>query len=90
MIEKKIVVTLEHGFHIRPAKQFVNVAGSFQSEIKFCKNDQIVDGKSMLSLMMLAVDQGEEVTLSAEGEDEHEAIEALAQLLLQKDQGDSL
>lgn len=83
MIEKKWVVNLEQGFHIRPANQFVQLAQTFQSEITVDKDGQRADGKSILGLMALAIDQGEEITLIAEGADEQEAMDSLTSFLIE-------
>lgn len=81
MVEKKIVVGLEQGVHIRPAKQFVKIATDYQCEIFIHKDDHRINGKSILGIMSLAIDMGEEITLVADGADEQEAISSLENLL---------
>jgi catabolite repression HPr-like protein len=85
MIEKKIVVNLEQGVHIRPAKQFVKIASAFNSEISIHKNGQRVNGKSILGIMALAINLGEEVTLVVDGVDEHEAISSLEKIFTERE-----
>jgi catabolite repression HPr-like protein len=83
VIEKKITVKLEQGLHIRPAKDFVKVATTFISHISIHKNDEAVNGKSMLGIMSLAIDCEEEVILRVEGPDELEAISSLEKILVE-------
>lgn len=84
MIEKKIVVQLEHGLHARPAANFVKLAASFASEIQLVKNEKTINGKSIMGVMAAAIGKGEEVTLIADGADEAEAIAALEKLLIEE------
>lgn len=69
------------GMHARPAMAFVDTANRFASDIRLKKGDQIVDGKSIMQLMMLAAAQGTELEITAEGEDASEAIDALRDLI---------
>lgn len=85
MMEKKITVQLEHGLHIRPAKQFVKLSTGYQSEVTLTKGDKSANGKSILGLMSMAIQQGEEVTLTVQGSDEVEAMAALEKLLTEKE-----
>lgn len=75
------MVGLEQGVHIRPAKQFVKIAADYECEIFIHKDDNRINGKSILGIMSLAIDTGEEVTLIADGADEQEAIASLENLL---------
>lgn len=84
MITKKITVLNKLGIHARPAAQFVRVASRFKSDVTVEKDEERVDGKSIMGLMMLAVGCGAEITVTAEGEDEAEAIAALEQLVAEK------
>lgn len=84
MITKKISVLNKLGIHARPAAQFVRVASRFRSDVTVEKDDESVDGKSIMGLMMLAVGWGANITVTVEGPDEAEAIEALEQLVQSK------
>lgn len=84
MITKKISVLNKLGIHARPAAQFVRVASRFNSDVTVEKDDESVDGKSIMGLMMLAVGWGAEITVTAEGDDEAAAMEALEQLVQSK------
>ncbi|WP_400162170.1 HPr family phosphocarrier protein [Brevibacillus sp. TJ4] len=83
MLEKKIIVQLEHGLHARPAATFVKKASSFASDIQLVKKEKTVNGKSIMGVMAAAIGKGEVVTLIADGVDEEEAIVELEKLLLQ-------
>ena len=84
MITKKITVLNKLGIHARPAAQFVRVASRFQSDVTVEKDDERVDGKSIMGLMMLAVGCGAEIVVSAEGADEAEALTAIEELIAGK------
>ncbi|AJY74109.1 HPr family phosphocarrier protein [Paenibacillus beijingensis] len=83
MVTKNTVIRNESGFHIRPAQLFTEQAAKFQSAIKVTIQDPhtVVDGKSILGLMTLGLTKGKEITISAEGSDEADAIEALISLV---------
>ncbi|GAB7387599.1 HPr family phosphocarrier protein [Bacillaceae bacterium] len=81
MIERKVTVAFPSGLHARPATQVVKKAGSFRSEIKISKGGKTVDAKSIMGVMSLAAGRGEEITLTADGPDEQEAIETLSRLI---------
>lgn len=84
MITKKITVLNKLGIHARPAAQFVRVASRFQSDVTVEKDDERVDGKSIMGLMMLAVGCGAEIVVTAEGADEAEALTAIEELIAGK------
>ncbi len=84
MITKKLSILNKLGIHARPAAQFVRVASRFESDVTVEKDDESVDGKSIMGLMMLAVGWGAEITVTAEGPDEAETIKALEELIQSK------
>ncbi|MGJ7920207.1 HPr family phosphocarrier protein [Neobacillus sp. LXY-4] len=77
MLEKQVKVKLKTGLQARPAALFVQEANRFSSEIFLEKDGKKVNAKSIMGLMSLAISSGSEVSLSANGSDETEAIEAL-------------
>ncbi|MCH5584909.1 HPr family phosphocarrier protein [Shimazuella sp. AN120528] len=83
MIKKEIKVNLEHGLHIRPAKEFVQVATKFHSDIDVIKNSQTANGKSILGIVSLGILKGETITLKADGSDENEAITSLEKIFIE-------
>lgn len=82
MIQKTIIVQLQHGLQARIATEFVKKAASFSSEISLIKNGRAVAGKSIMGIMALAIRKGEEIILSANGNDEQQAVVALEKFLL--------
>jgi len=81
MITKKLTVLNKLGIHARPAAQFVRVASRFQSDVTVEKDEEPVDGKSIMGLMMLAVGCGAEITVTVDGPDEKETLAALEELV---------
>ncbi len=84
MITKKLTIQNKLGIHARPAAQFVRVASRFQADVSVEKDDEAVDGKSIMGLMMLAVGWGAEISVTADGPDENEAMDALEALVNSK------
>jgi len=79
--KQKVQITNRQGLHARPASLFVQLANRFHSAIAVRKGREEVDGKSIMGLLMLALERGSTVELSADGPDAKEAIEALVQFL---------
>lgn len=69
------------GMHARPAAQFVKHAEKFQSLVWVEKDDEIVDGKSIMGLMMLAAGKGEKIKITVVGIDAKEALKCLVELV---------
>ena len=72
------------GLHARPAALLVQVAFRFKSEIRLKKDEMEANAKSILSVMMLAAEVGSFIILKADGVDEQQALEAIAQLFADK------
>lgn len=81
MPQKDFTITNKLGIHARPAAQFVKIANNYPCEIRVEKDDDEVDGKSILGLMMLAAGHGSVISVSAEGEQAEEALQALGELV---------
>lgn len=81
MIRKKVTIVNEAGLHARPAAALVKVASKFESDFYIHMYGYRVNGKSILGVMTLAAEQGAELELELEGEDEKEALEAITQLI---------
>lgn len=77
MVEKVLRVKNRLGMHARPAALFVQTAGRFHSRVKVAKGPVEVNGKSVMGLMMLAAEQGSDLTVTLDGDD---AVVALAEL----------
>jgi phosphotransferase system HPr (HPr) family protein len=81
MVTATLTILNSSGFHARPAGLFVETASRFRSVIKVVNGKQAADGKSVLGLMLLGASPGAEITIEARGEDEVEALNALAELI---------
>jgi phosphocarrier protein HPr len=79
--ESEVQVSNRLGLHARAAARFVHLANRFSSRITVVKDGTRVDGKSILGLLTLAAARGARLRLAAEGDDEREAVEKLADLI---------
>ena len=82
IVQKKVVIKNKTGLHARPASVFVQIANKFQSNIVIVKEDNEVDGKSIMGILMLAAERGAELTIIADGDDAEQAIEELSGVLM--------
>ena len=69
------------GLHARAASKFVNLAKSFESDIRLGRDGSDADGKSIMSVMLLAAPVGSDVELTVSGPDEGDAFDALVALI---------
>lgn len=81
MEKKEFHITAETGIHARPATLLVQAASKFNSDINLEYNGKSVNLKSIMGVMSLGVGQGADVTISAEGDDEKEALAAIAETM---------
>lgn len=81
VFSRTVTIVNSQGLHLRPAKLFVELACKFDSQINVIKDDQRIDGKSILSILTLGAAQGAQVDLIAEGPDCQKAVDALAELV---------
>tara|TARA_R110002049_G_scaffold235495_1_gene408766 strand:- start:1483 stop:1752 length:270 start_codon:yes stop_codon:yes gene_type:complete len=89
MLSEDIVIINKLGLHARAAAKFVTTASKFESNIKVSKDDRIVDGKSIMSVMMLAASYGTTIGITADGPDEKSALQAIKDLINEKfDEGE--
>lgn len=80
----QLTVNHEAGLHARPMALFVKTAKQFESDItvqNLTREMGPVNGKSPLKILLLAVSQGHEIKITAEGEDGEQALEALKSLI---------
>ena len=76
-----LTIPNEDGLHARPAAKFVKLASRFACDVWVEKDDEEINGKSIMGLMMLAAAQGSVIRVSAEGADAEDAIEVLSKLV---------
>jgi phosphocarrier protein len=81
VVEVTVKISNELGLHARPAALLVKKAAKYKSDIFLKKDDVEVNGKSIMSVMMLAVESGTKVKIRAVGEDENEAVQDLKRLI---------
>jgi len=84
MRKKDMLIENKLGLHARAAAQIVKAATGFNSKILLNKDGIEVDGKSIMGLMMMAAARGTTVLVSAEGDDEEKALEAMEKLFKEK------
>jgi phosphocarrier protein HPr len=87
-IKKKIQIRNSQGLHARPASLFVRIANKFESEVLVKKDDEVVNGKSIMGLLTLAANQGSMLEIEVSGPDAEAAMKALEDFLT-SDEDDS-
>jgi phosphotransferase system HPr (HPr) family protein len=80
-MERTVTLGSKSGLHARPAAVFVQNAKGFQSQITLTKNEKMANAKSILSVLSLGAEQGDQVVLKANGDDAESAVDKLAELL---------
>ena len=81
MIQTQVTIINKLGLHARAAAKFVACASAFSSNIRAGKDGELIDGKSIMSVMMLAAGKGTVLDLQIAGSDETQALEALQILI---------
>jgi len=81
VIESEVLIINQLGLHARAAAKFVSCASRFSSDVKLGHEGALVDGKSIMSVMMLAAGKGTLLNLRISGRDEQEALEAICALI---------
>lgn len=81
MIEQQLEIINKLGLHARAATKFANTAIRFNSDIEVDVGGKAIDGKSIMSLMLLAAAKGTIITLRVSGDDEQQAFNDLEALI---------
>lgn len=81
MTSHSVIVSNSLGLHARAAARFVHLASRFTSHIRVSRDARMMDGKSIMGILLLAAAKGSLLTISAEGLDEAAAVEALVELV---------
>lgn len=81
MSERTVVVASAHGLHARPAALFTQAAQEAGVPVRITKNERTVDASSILGVISLGIDHGDEVVLQVEGEGADETLDALVAIL---------
>ncbi len=82
---KKLIVKNKQGLHARPAALFVQVANRFEANITVSRDEEKVNGKSIMGILMLGAEQGSEIILEADGKDAEAALVELEQVVDKED-----
>ena len=81
MVKEEITVRLKGGINARPAANLVQVGSRFDSRIYVEADSRCMNAKSIMGMMALGLDNGEVVTITAEGSDEDEALKEIVDYL---------
>ncbi len=81
MTEKTTTIKNKTGIHARPASVFVQTASKFKSKVQIAAKGKKVDAKSILMIMSMGLSNGTEITISADGADEADAVKTLVDLV---------
>ena len=84
MVERQAVVKNKLGIHARPSALIVQAAAKFAAEITLVKDGLEVNGKSIMGVMMLAAETGAGILVRAEGTDEQDAADRMADVIESK------
>ena len=81
MMKEIVTINMDNGLEARPAAMLVQVANRYDSNLFLEVADKMVNLKSIMGVMSLGLDNGETVTLLADGNDEKAAIEGVCSFL---------
>jgi phosphotransferase system HPr (HPr) family protein len=81
LIRKELIVKNKQGLHARPAALFVQIANKFNSRIMVKRDNEVVNGKSIMGILMLGAENGSQIVIEAEGDDASKAIAELEKLI---------
>ena len=81
MTSCEVAIKNRLGLHARAAAKFVHTASRFRSQIRVSRDGRIMDGKSIMGILLLAAARGMTITIAVEGPDEEEAMSALCELV---------
>lgn len=84
MVRKTITIELPSGLEARPVAMLVQVASQFESQIYVECESKRVNAKSIMGMMTLGLSEWEEVVITADGEDEEQAVESIEAYLKNK------
>ena len=81
MYSKEVTLQNQVGLHARPATFFIQKANEFKSSIWVEKEERKVNAKSLLGILSLGITRGTVITIIADGLDEKDAVDALAEMI---------
>ena len=80
-LQKEFTISNKMGMHARPAAQFVKRASKYQCDVWVEKDDEPVNGKSIMGVLLLVAAQGSEITIHCDGSDAKLCLQALTELV---------
>ena len=81
MTFRTVTVVNELGMHARAAAKFVHLATRFEAQVRVARDGREMDGKSIMGILLLAAACGSTITITADGLDERDAVNALTALV---------
>jgi phosphocarrier protein len=81
VIRRKVQIRNRLGLHARAAARFVHTAARFEARVTAGRDGRVMDGKSILGILLLGASRGTTIEITAEGADEEDAVEALVALV---------
>ncbi|MDY6285724.1 MAG: HPr family phosphocarrier protein [Lachnospiraceae bacterium] len=81
MVKETVTIEISNGLETRPIAMLVQVASQFESTIHLENGTKNVNAKSIMGMMTLGLDNGEQVTITADGPDEKEAMKSVVEFL---------
>ncbi len=85
VIKKKMIVKNKQGLHARPAALFVQIANKFDARITVSRDEEEVNGKSIMGILILGAEKGSSIVIQADGEDAYLAIAELEKIITGKE-----
>jgi phosphocarrier protein len=81
MTSQAVTVVNQLGMHARAAAKFVHLATRYEAKVRVARDRREMDGKSIMGILLLAAARGSTITISADGSDESDAVNALVALV---------
>jgi phosphocarrier protein HPr len=81
MTAREVTICNKLGLHARAAAKFVHLATRYNADVRVARDGRVMDGKSIMGILLLSAAQGTTITISADGPDETDAVTALAALV---------
>jgi len=86
IVKKKLIVKNKQGLHARPAAIFVQVANKFNSRITVRRDNEEVNGKSIMGILMLGAEKGSVILIEADGPDAEAAMVELEKIIVSEEE----
>ncbi len=81
MSQCEVIIKNRLGLHARAAAKFVHLASRYRAQVRVSRGSRVVDGKSIMGILLLAAAHGTTIAIAADGSDEQEALTALCELV---------